>query len=62
LARMIGAQRGATYFDLEGPVDMRQLSTPLTILEALSGLVIIDEIQRRRDHLRRDLAPINSGE
>jgi uncharacterized protein len=47
LARMIGAQRGATYFDLEDPVDMRRLSAPLTVLEALSGLVIIDEIQRQ---------------
>lgn len=44
---MIGAQRGATYFDLEDPVDMRRLSAPLTVLEALSGLVIIDEIQRQ---------------
>jgi len=59
---MIGAQRGATYFDREDPVDMHRLSAPLTVLEALSGLVIIDEIQCQRDHLRRDLAPINSGE
>jgi len=47
LARMISAQQGVTYFDLENPVDMRRLSAPLTVLEALSGLIIIDEIQRQ---------------
>jgi len=47
LARVIGAQRNATYFDLENPVDVQRLSAPLTVLEALSGLIIIDEIQRQ---------------
>jgi predicted AAA+ superfamily ATPase len=49
VARMIGEQQPATYFDLENPVDVRRLSAPLTVLEALSGLVIIDEVQRRPD-------------
>ena len=47
VARMIGERQPSTYFDLENPVDMRRLSAPLTVLEALSGLVIIDEVQRQ---------------
>lgn len=49
LARMIAEQQTTTYFDLENPVDTRRLSAPLTVLQELSGLVIIDEIQRRPD-------------
>ena len=44
---MIGEQQPSTYFDLENPVDVRRLSAPLTVLETLSGLVIIDEVQRQ---------------
>ncbi len=47
VARMIGERQPSTYFDLENPVDVRRLSAPLTVLEALSGLVIIDEVQRQ---------------
>jgi len=47
VARMIAEQQPAAYFDLENPVDVRRLSAPLTVLEALSGLVIIDEVQRQ---------------
>lgn len=47
VARMIGQRQPTTYFDLENPVDVRRLSAPLTVLEALSGLVIIDEVQRQ---------------
>lgn len=36
-----------SYFDLENPVDLQRLSAPMTILESLQGLVVIDEIQRR---------------
>lgn len=42
-------QQAFTCFDLENPVDVRRLSAPLTVLEALSGLIIIDEVQRRPD-------------
>jgi predicted AAA+ superfamily ATPase len=49
VARMIGEQQPAAYFDLENPVDVQRLSAPLTVLEALSGLVIIDEVQRQPD-------------
>ena len=47
LARMIAEREPVTYFDLEKPVDIRRLSAPMTTLEGLSGLVIIDEVQRR---------------
>jgi hypothetical protein len=46
LSRMIAEREVCTYFDLENPVDARRLSAPMTALEALSGLVIIDEVQR----------------
>ena len=49
LARMIAERQVATYFDLENPVDVRRMSAPMIVLEALSGLVIIDEIQQRPD-------------
>ncbi len=51
LARIIATREQAdmpvTYFDLENPVDDRRLSAPLSVLQELSGLVIIDEVQRR---------------
>lgn len=47
VARMFSAQQPSTYFDLENPVDARRLSAPLTVLQALSGLIIIDEVQRQ---------------
>ncbi len=34
------------YFDLEDPVDEARLAEPITALEPLSGLVVIDEVQR----------------
>jgi predicted AAA+ superfamily ATPase len=47
LARFIATQEPATVFDLENPVDVRRLSVPLQALKGLSGLVILDEIQRK---------------
>ncbi len=49
LARMIAEREPCTYFDLENPVDIRRLSAPMIALENLSGLVVIDEVQRRPD-------------
>lgn len=49
VARMVAGQRASTYFDLENPVDIRRLGAPMTALETLEGLVIIDEVQRRPD-------------
>lgn len=48
LARVIASEESTyTIFDLESPVDVRRLSAPMRNLGALSGLVVIDEIQRR---------------
>ncbi len=47
LARIIADREPCEFFDLEDPVDRSRLSAPMTALEKLSGLVIIDEIQRR---------------
>jgi hypothetical protein len=47
LARMIAEAEPCVYFDLENPVDIRRLSAPMTALEPLSGLVVIDEVQRK---------------
>jgi predicted AAA+ superfamily ATPase len=49
LARALAVGRRAEVFDLEHPVDVRRLAAPLQALERLSGLVVIDEIQRRPD-------------
>ena len=49
LARVMAESEPCTYFDLENPVDVRRLSAPMRVLEDLSGLVVIDEIQRRPD-------------
>jgi predicted AAA+ superfamily ATPase len=49
LARWIAEDTPSSYFDLENPVDLRRLTAPLTTLQELSGLVVIDEIQRRPD-------------
>ena len=43
LAREFGAQH---VFDLENPTDQAVLSDPKLALESLSGLIVIDEIQR----------------
>ncbi len=37
------------YFDLENPRDLARLETPQLTLEKLSGLIVIDEIQRTPD-------------
>ncbi|HZO11942.1 MAG TPA: ATP-binding protein [Polyangiaceae bacterium] len=47
LARAFVATRArVAYFDLENPVDEARLAVPMTTLEPLRGLVVIDEIQR----------------
>lgn len=47
LARMLAEEGPASYFDLEHPADSQRFTNPLRALEGLSGLVIIDEIQRK---------------
>ncbi len=49
LARQIAEREPSEFFDLESPVDLRRLSAPMTTLEKLSGLVVIDEVQRRTE-------------
>jgi hypothetical protein len=51
LARqLVGARRSrAGYFDLEDPEDLARLADPMLALRPLRGLVILDEVQRRRD-------------
>jgi len=51
IARMIADEAPCTFLDLENPVDVRRLSSPMTLLEPLTGLVIIDEVQRQPDLL-----------
>ena len=46
LARTLGANH---YFDLENPQDAARLDQPQLALEDLSGLIVIDEIQRMPD-------------
>jgi predicted AAA+ superfamily ATPase len=39
----------SNYFDLDDPVDRSRLSNPKLALERLHGLVVIDEVQRKKD-------------
>lgn len=48
LAKELVAARDA-YFDLEDPLDLARLEAPRQSLGGLTGLVVIDEIQRRPD-------------
>jgi uncharacterized protein len=49
LARQLVARTDTptTVFDLENPVDLARLDDPMLALRDLSGLVVLDEIQRR---------------
>lgn len=49
LAREIVDVRFSNYFDLEDPVSLSSLADPKTALSSLTGLVVIDEVQRRPD-------------
>jgi predicted AAA+ superfamily ATPase len=49
IARQLAGSSKSTYFDLENPVDLARLSEPLTALEPLRGLIVIDEVQRHPD-------------
>jgi uncharacterized protein len=49
LARQLAEKSKSTYFDLENPVDLARLSEPMTALESLRGLIVIDEVQRHPD-------------
>lgn len=47
LARLITADKGGAYFDLENPRDLARLSAPMVTLEQLQGLIVLDEVQRK---------------
>jgi len=49
LARELLDEDSINYFDLEDPASLARLDEPMTALRPLSGLVVIDEIQRRPD-------------
>lgn len=53
LAREFLDTDSVNYFDLESPASLGRLDEPLTALEPLRGLVVIDEVQ-----LRPDLFPL----
>jgi predicted AAA+ superfamily ATPase len=49
LARELLEADSVNYFDLEDPTSLVRLDEPMTALRPLTGLVVIDEIQRRPD-------------
>lgn len=49
LARTIVSPESLNYFDLENPVDLARLDEPMTALSPLTGIIVIDEVQRRPD-------------
>ena len=51
LARQLATTRRGevTFFDLENPADLSRLADPQLALGGLTGLVVIDEVQRRPD-------------
>jgi predicted AAA+ superfamily ATPase len=46
MARTFVAPGDPNYFDLEDPVSLARIAEPMLALSALTGLVVIDEIQR----------------
>jgi uncharacterized protein len=48
LARQYAAQHGGVvaFLDLESPTDLARLSDPMLALDAMRGLVVLDEVQR----------------
>ncbi|MCY3556968.1 MAG: ATP-binding protein [Gemmatimonadetes bacterium] len=49
LARQLVPYDHLNYFDLEDPASLARLDEPMTALDPLEGLVVIDEIQRRQE-------------
>ncbi len=49
MARELVNAASPSYFDLEDPVSLTRLDAPMTALQSLNGLVVIDEVQRRPD-------------
>ena len=49
LAQQFLREDSINYFDLENPTDLARLDEPLTALQSLKGLVVIDEVQQRHE-------------
>ncbi|MEI6531165.1 MAG: ATP-binding protein [bacterium] len=49
LARQFVPPDSPNYFDLEDPVNLASLDQAMTTLKGLTGLIVIDEVQRRPD-------------
>ena len=49
LARQIVHADSPGYFDLEDPLDLARLDQPMTALQTVAGVAVIDEVQRRPD-------------
>ncbi len=49
LARGFLPPGSPNYFDLEDPLDLERIAQPVSAIEPLRGLVVIDEVQRRPD-------------
>src|SRR4030042_2546877 len=49
MARLFVRSDLINYFDLEDPLSLTRLDQPMTALQDLHGLVVIDEVQRRPD-------------
>ncbi|MBL8929048.1 MAG: ATP-binding protein [Kineosporiaceae bacterium] len=49
LARTLVEPSSENYFDAEDPIDLARLDDPMLALRHLTGLVVIDEVQRRPD-------------
>jgi predicted AAA+ superfamily ATPase len=49
LARQIISPDSPNYFDLENPVSLTRLDEPMTALQDLHGIIVIDEVQRKPD-------------
>ena len=51
LARALASGRRGEFYDLEDPKSIRRLEQPMTALEVVHGLVVIDEVQLRPELL-----------
>ncbi len=49
IARQIVSPNSSNYFDLENPVSLLRLDQPMTTLQDLDGIVVIDEVQNKPD-------------
>ena len=65
IARQFVSPTSPNYFDLEDPFSLARLDQPMTALQDLQGLVVIDEIQRQPElfpflRVLADRTPLNT--